>query len=254
MHSIGRYHGKTALITGGTMGIGLEAALRLATEGANVVITGRRAEPGAEAVAQIQAIGGDARFVQGDVAASDDAKRMVAETLDAFGRLDVAVNNAGVGGQMTPIHQMEEDYFDSVVNVNLKGVWLSMRFEIPPMLEQGGGSIINISSVAGVKGGPVAGSAYVAAKHAVVGLTRSGAAEYASQQIRVNCLAPAVIETPLAAQSFADPDVRARVEAAHPIGRTGQPEDVAGAIAYLGSDEASFITGTVFPIDGGFLL
>ncbi len=249
-----RYEGKTALITGGTMGIGLEAALRFAAEGANVVITGRRPEPGAEALAQVTAAGGDALFIQGDVATSEDAERMVAETLQAFGRLDVAVNNAGISGQMTPIHEMDEDYFDSVINVNLKGVWQSMRFEIPPMLEQGGGSIINISSVAGVKGGPVAGSAYVAAKHGVVGLTRVGAAEYASQQIRVNCLAPAVIETPLAAESFADPELRARVEAAHPIGRTGQPTDVAGAIAYLGSDEAAFITGTVVPIDGGFLL
>jgi NAD(P)-dependent dehydrogenase (short-subunit alcohol dehydrogenase family) len=249
-----RYEGKTALITGGTMGIGLGAALRLASEGANIVITGRRPEPGADAIAQIEAVGGQARFVQGDVAKTEDAERMVAETLEAFGRLDVAVNNAGITGQMTPVHRMDEDYFDSVINVNLKGVWQSMRFEIPPMLEQGGGSIINISSVAGVKGGPVAGSAYIAAKHGVVGLTRSAASEYARKQIRVNCLAPAVIETPLAAESFADPELRAKVEAAHPIGRTGQPEDVAGAIAYLGSDEAAFITGTVFPIDGGFLL
>jgi len=246
-----RFTDKTALITGGTMGIGLGAALRLASEGANIAITGRRPEPGAEALAEIKALGGEAIFIQGDVAKSDDAERMVAETLDAFGRLDVAVNNAGITGRMQPIHKMDEDYFDSVIDVNLKGVWQSMRFEIPPMLEKGGGSIINISSVAGVKGGPVAGSAYIAAKHGVVGLTRSGASEYAAQKIRVNCLAPAVIETPLAAESFADPELRARVEAAHPIGRTGQPEDVAAAIAYLGSDEASFITGTELVVDGG---
>ncbi len=236
------------------MGIGLGAALRLADEGANIVITGRRPEPAEDAIAQIEQLGTQARFVQGDVSKADDAQRMVAECLDAFGRLDVAVNNAGITGRMTPIHKMDEDYFDSVINVNLKGVWQSMRFEVPPMLEQGGGSIINISSVAGLKGGTIAGSAYVAAKHGVVGLTRIGAAEYAADQIRVNCLAPAVIETPLAAESFADPELRARVEAAHPIGRTGQPDDVAAAIAYLGSDEAAFITGTIFPVDGGFLL
>lgn len=249
-----RYEGKAVLITGGTMGIGLSAALRLASEGADIVVTGRRPEPGAEAVAQIEELGGRALFVQGDVAQAEDAERMVTVVLDAFGRLDVAVNNAGIGGQMTPIHEMAEEHFDAVIDVNLKGVWQSMRFEIPPMLEQGGGSIINISSVAGVQAGPVAGSAYVAAKHGVVGLTREGAAEYAASQVRVNCLAPAVIETPLAAESFADPELRARVEAAHPIGRTGQPDDVAAAIAYLGSDEAAFITGTVFPVDGGFLL
>ncbi|MGI9599103.1 MAG: SDR family oxidoreductase, partial [Acidimicrobiales bacterium] len=195
-----------------------------------------------------------ARFVRGDVSVAADAERMVAEALDAFGRLDVAVNNAGIGGQMTRIHEMDEDYFDGVIDVNLKGVWLSMKYEIPPMLAQGGGSIVNISSTAGLKAGPVAGAAYVAAKHGVVGLSKLGAIEYAADQIRVNCLAPAVIETPLAAESFADPELRAFVEAKHPIGRVGSPEDVAAAIAYLGSDEASFVTGAVLPIDGGFLL
>lgn len=249
-----RYNDKVALITGGTTGIGFEAARRLASEGASVVITGRRAEQGAEAVASLEADGAAVLFVQGDVAVAADAKRMVDETLRAFGRLDVAVNNAGIGGQQTPIHEMDEAYFDSVVGVNLKGVWLSMKYEVPPMLEQGGGSIINISSVAGIKAGPVAGSAYVSTKHGVVGLTRQGAAEYAADQIRVNCLCPAMIETPLAAESFADPELRAFVEAKHPIGRVGTPEDVASAIAYLGSDEAAFVTGAIFPIDGGFVL
>jgi len=249
-----RYEGKTALITGGTTGIGLQAAMRLASEGAAVAVTGRRSEPGATAVRAIEDAGGRAIFVQSDVAVAADAERMVAETLKAFGRIDVAVNNAGIGGQFTRLHEMDEDYFDSVIDIDLKGVWLSMKYEIPPMLEQGTGSIINISSTAGLKAGPVAGSAYVAAKHGVVGLTRNGAAEYAADQIRINCLAPAVIETPLAAESFADPELRAFVEAKHPIGRVGTPEDVASAIAYLGSDEASFITGTVFPVDGGFLL
>lgn len=249
-----RFEGKTALITGGTAGIGLEAAVRLASEGGAVAVTGRRAEPGVEAVAAIEAAGGRGLFVQGDVAVAADAERMVAETLEVFSRLDIAVNNAGIGGQMTRVHEMDEDYFDRVIDIDLKGVWLSMKYEIPPMLDQGGGSIINISSTAGVKGGPVAGSAYVAAKHGVVGLTRSAASEYAADSIRVNCVAPAVIETPLAAESFADPELRAFVEAKHPIGRVGEPADVAAAIAYLASDEASFVTGTVLPVDGGFLL
>lgn len=249
-----RYDNKVALITGGTTGIGLEVAMRLAAEGASVVITGRRAEVGSEAVAAIEDAGGTAMFVQSDVSVAADAERMVAETVAGFGRLDLAVNNAGIGGQFTRTHEMDEDYFDDVIRIDLKGVWLSMKYELPAMLAQGGGSIINISSVAGVKAGPVAGAAYVAAKHGVVGLTRTAAAEYASDQIRVNCLAPAVIETPLAAESFADPELRAMVEAKHPIGRVGVPADVAAAVAYLGADEASFITGTVFPIDGGFLL
>ena len=249
-----RHQNNVALITGGTTGIGLAVAIRLAAEGASIAITGRRADVGAEAVAAIEAAGGTAIFVQGDVSVAADAERMVNETLDAFGRLHIAVNNAGIGGQFTRTHELDEDYFDDVINIDLKGVWLSMKYELPAMLDGGGGSIINISSVAGVKAGPIAGAAYVAAKHGVVGLTRTAAAEYAADQIRVNCLAPAVIETPLAAESFADPDVRAMVESKHPIGRVGTPDDVAAAVAYLGADEASFITGTVFPIDGGFLL
>ncbi len=249
-----RFTGKTALITGGSTGIGLEAALRLCSEGAEVAISGRRAEAGASALEQIKASGGRAIFVQGDVAVAADAKRMVDKTVSELGRLDIAVNNAGVSGQMTRLHEMEEEHFDSVIDVNLKGVFLSMKYEIPQMLEQGRGSIINISSTAGLKAGPVAGSAYVSAKHGVVGLSRNAALEYAGDHIRVNCLCPAVIETPLAAEAFADPDLRAFVEAKHPIGRVGKPSDVAAAIAYLASEEASFVTGTAFPIDGGFLL
>lgn len=243
---------RVALITGGTMGIGLGAALRLARDGAAVAITGRRAEAGAEAVAEIEAAGGRALFIQGDVSNTADAERMVAETVAEFGRLDIAVNNAGIGGQMTRLHEMDEDYWDRVIDVDLKGVWLSMKYELATMLEARTGSIINISSMAGIKGAPVAGTAYAAAKHGVVGLTTTAALEYAADGIRVNCLCPAVIETPLAAESFADPELRAFVESKHPIGRVGLPEDVAGAIAYLASDDASFITGTVFPIAGGF--
>nr|XP_061840629.1 cyclohexanol dehydrogenase-like [Nerophis lumbriciformis] len=249
-----RYENKVALITGGTTGIGLEAAVRLAAEGASVAITGRRPDVGSDALATIESSGGTVTFIQSDVSIAADAERMVAETVATYGRLDVAVNNAGIGGQFTRTHEMDEDYFDDVIRIDLKGVWLSMKYELAAMLDQRCGSIINISSVAGIKAGPITGAAYVAAKHGVVGLTRIAAAEYAADQIRVNCLAPAVIETPLAAKSFADPDLRAIVEAKHPIGRVGTPSDVAAAVAYLGADEASFITGTVFPIDGGFVL
>lgn len=249
-----RFEGRVALITGGTTGIGLEAACRLASEGAAVAVTGRRPGPGADAVAAIEAAGGRGHFVAGDVAVGADAERMVADTVATFGRLDIAVNNAGIGGRPDRIHEMDEDYFRQVIDIDLTGVWLSMKYEIPAMLESGGGSIVNISSVAGMQAGPIAGSAYVAAKHGVVGLTREGAAEYAADGIRVNCLCPAVIETPLAAESFADPELRAAVEAKHPIGRVGEPAEVAAAIAYLCSDEAGFVTGAIMPIDGGFTL
>ena len=249
-----RFEGKSALITGGTMGIGLEAALRLASEGASVAITGRRAEAGVAAVAEIEAAGGTACFVPGDVAIAADVERMVAQTLGAFGRLDVAVNNAGIGGQKTRAHEMDETYFREVIDIDLTGLWLSMKYEIPPMLAQGGGSIINISSIAGIKGGTVAGSAYHAAKHGVVGLTKVAAIEYAADQIRVNCLCPGVVETPLAARSFADPVLRAEVEAKVPMGRMGMPADIASAIAYLASDEADWVTGIATPIDGGMML
>lgn len=250
-----RYTGKTALITGGTTGIGLEAARQLNAEGANVVISGRRSEVGAEAVADLESTGHYATFVQGDVSVASDAERMVAETVERFGRLDVAVNNAGVTGWKKRMHEMTEQHWNHVLSVNLTGVFLSMKYELGVMLAQGdGGSIINISSVAGIKAGPMAGSAYVASKHGVVGLTLEGAAEYAADQIRVNCLCPAVIETPMAAAAFSDPDIRSLVESKHPIGRVGTPQDVAAAIAYLGSDEAGFVTGAVLPLDGGFVL
>ncbi|NNC79272.1 MAG: glucose 1-dehydrogenase [Acidimicrobiales bacterium] len=249
-----RHEGKVALITGGTEGIGFDAALRMGTEGAAVVITGRRAEPGATAVTVLEDAGVRAHFVQGDVAVSADTEQMVVETLETFGRLDIAVNNAGIGGQMVRAHEMDEEYFRKVIDVDLTGVWLSMKYEIPAMLGQGGGSIINISSIAGLKGGPIAGSAYHAAKFGVVGLTKTAAVEYAADGIRVNCLCPGIVETPLAAVSFADPELRARVESMVPLGRTGLPEDVAAAIAYFAAEEAGWVTGVAMPLDGGMIL
>ncbi len=189
-----------------------------------------------------------------DVAAPEQVARLFAEAEDHLGGLDVLVNNAGIAGPAGPVEDCALEDWRRTIAVGLDGAFHCLRHAVPLLKAAGAGSIINISSTAGVKGGPVAGAAYVAAKHGVVGLSRIAAAEYAADQIRVNCICPAVIETPLAAESFADPELRAFVEAKHPIGRVGRPEDVAAAIAYLGADEAAFVTGTVFPVDGGFLL
>jgi NAD(P)-dependent dehydrogenase (short-subunit alcohol dehydrogenase family) len=242
---------KVALITGGTTGIGRDTAVLFAKNGAKVVISGRRETEGNEAIALVRAAGGDGLFVKSDVSKSSDVQSLIAKTVETFGRLDIAFNNAGIEGQWKPIIEQSEEDWDSVIDINLKGTWLCLKYEIQHMLTQGSsGAIVNMSSVAGLMGS--AGAAiYVASKHGVIGLTRNAALECAAKGIRVNAVCPAVIETAMADRAFADPQVSKRVLAMHPLGRFGKPMEIAEAVLWLCSDKSSFMTGHYIVLDGG---
>jgi len=244
---------KVALITGGTSGIGRETAVLFAKAGAKVVITGRREAEGNETIQLVRAAGGAGLFVKSDVAKAADVQSAIQKTVDKFGRLDIAFNNAGIEGQWKPIIQQTEEDWDTVIDINLKGTWLCLKYEIQQMLKQGGGgAIVNMSSVAGLMGS--AGAAvYVASKHGVIGLTRNAALECSAQGIRVNAVCPAVIETAMAERAFADPEVNKRVLAMHPLGRFGKSMEIAEAVLWLSSDKSSFMTGHYITLDGGML-
>ena len=244
---------EVVLVTGGSSGIGRATALAFAAQGARVVVASRRAEESAETVRLIEAAGGQALFVQTDVTRSEDVQALVARTVSHFGSLKYAFNNAGIEGDaFVPVKDYSEDTFDRVIAINVRGVFLSMKYELTQILERKG-AIVNMASVAGLKGSRI-GAAYVASKHAVVGLTRAAALEYAEQGVRINAVAPAVIHTPMADRAFfQDEKIAARVKAMHPLGRIGQPEEVAQAVLWLCSDAASFTTGHTLPIDGGLL-
>ncbi len=196
-------------------------------------------------------MGGEAIFVKTDVSKESDVKAMIAQTLATFGRLDFAFNNAGIEQALTPLPDQTEEAYDQIMDINVKGVWLSLKHEIPAMLKTGGGAIVNNSSVAGLIGFAMA-PVYVASKHAVTGLTRSVALEYAKQNVRVNAVAPAAIDTQMFRDFATAPGVRQMLESAHPMGRIGQPEEIASTVLWLCSDSASFVTGQTFPIDGGY--
>jgi NAD(P)-dependent dehydrogenase (short-subunit alcohol dehydrogenase family) len=245
--------GKIALITGGTTGIGRDTAVLFAKEGAKVVFTGRREAEGNETLSLVRAAGGDGLFLKSDVSKASDVQSIVQKTIEKHGRLDFAFNNAGVEGVWVPLVEQTEENWDYVHNINLKGLWLCLKYEIQQMIKQGGGgAIVNMSSVAGVKGFPGAG-VYVASKHGVLGLTKVAALEYAAAGIRVNAVCPAVIETPMADRAFADPEMNKRVLAQHPLGRFGKPVEVAEAVLWLCSAKSSFTTGQYIAIDGGAL-
>ena len=242
---------KIALVTGGTTGIGRATAIALAKAGAKVVVSGRRAAEGEETVRLVRAAGGEAMFVKADVAIPSDVKNLVDATVRAHGRLDIAFNNAGVeSAVIAPTADQDDDDFDKVFAINVKGVYLSMKHQIPAMLKGGGGSIINTSAVAGVIGMPGVGP-YVASKHAVIGLTKNAALEYAKLGIRVNAVAPAAIETPML-DRFTESVLRDFLSSLHPIGRLGKPEEIADAVVWLASSQASFVTGQTIAVDGGF--
>jgi NAD(P)-dependent dehydrogenase (short-subunit alcohol dehydrogenase family) len=251
----GLLKGKIALVTGGTSGIGRASALAFAKEGAKVVVSGRNLERLRETVRLVEKIGGEAIFVRCDVTERAEIEAMVNKCIKTYGRMDCALNNAGIDGSLfTRIIDYSEETWDQVIRVNLKGVWLCMKYEVSEMIKQEGGSIVNMSSTAGLVGSQIGNSAYVASKHGIVGLTKAVALEYAGQGIRVNAVCPAIIRTPMSERLLGgDPERERQIAAIQPIGRIGTPEEVAAAVVWLCSDAASYITGHALPIDGGLI-
>ncbi len=249
------FEGEVALVTGGSSGIGRATALAFAARGARVVVASRRAQESQETVRLIEAAGGQALFVQTDVSRNDEVQRLIECTVEHFGSLKFAFNNAGIEGTpFTPITRYAEADWDQVMDINLKGVFLSMKHELPHIAARKG-AIVNMASVAGLKGSRAMGVAYVASKHGVVGLTKAAALEYAELGVRINAVAPAVIVTAMAERAFfQDATVAARAKAMHPMARFGQPEEVAQAVLWLCSDGAPFTTGHTLPVDGGLMI
>ena len=246
-------HGKVALVTGGTSGIGRETAVMLAKAGAKVVVAGRREKEGKETIELVRAAGGEGLFIKVDVSRAAEVDALVQKTVEMFGRLDIAFNNAGVEETFVPIAEESEENWDRIIDINLKGTWLCLKYEIRQMLKQGeGGAIVNMSSVAGLIGTP-GSAAYAASKHGVMGLTKSAALETARNGIRVNAVCPAVIETPMGERLFGEPEMHKVALGLHPIGRFGKPMEIAEAVVWMCSDRASFMTGQSIALDGGFL-
>jgi NAD(P)-dependent dehydrogenase (short-subunit alcohol dehydrogenase family) len=246
------FDGKVALVTGGGSGIGRATALAFAREGAQVVIGNRNVQRGEETVRVIRDAGGKASFRRTDVSVAADVEALVDHAVATHGRLDIAFNNAGIEGEVQPtLVDQTEANFDAVMDINVKGVWLSMKYEIPRMLEQGG-AIVNCASVAGVIGFPGIGI-YVASKHAVIGLTKTAALEYSAKGIRINAVNPAVIDTEMVDRLADGMNMKKNdLTAFHPIGRIGRVEEVAEAVLWLCSGKASFVTGHSLIVDGGF--
>ena len=251
---MGDLSGKTALVTGAASGIGRATALALAEAGARVVVSDLNGAGGEETVRVIAKTRGEAVFVKADVTNAGEVEALVSRAVAAYGRLDCAHNNAGLlGTPFVPAGDYEEDIWDRVIGVNLKGVWLCMKYELRQMLRQGGGAIVNTASVAGLIGGRF-GVAYYASKHGVVGLTRAAAVEYAQRGIRVNCVCPGFIPT-----AMTEPvlrmglDAEATQRARNPMGRLGTPEEVAEAVVWLCSEKTSFVTGHTLVMDGGLV-
>jgi NAD(P)-dependent dehydrogenase (short-subunit alcohol dehydrogenase family) len=245
--------GKVALVTGGTSGIGRATAIAYAQQQVKVVVVGRRMDEGEETVRLIHEAGGEAIFVQADVTKEADVEAMVDKAVSVFGRLDIAFNNAGTVGENPSLIEQTEAEYDRIMNVNAKGVWLSMKHEIAQMLKQGSGAIVNTASGVGVVALPAV-PLYTASKHAVVGLTKAAALQYAKAGIRINVVAPGAIETDMfEAATGGQDEAKEYMASLHPIGRVGTPLEVANAVLFLSSDMASFITGETLMVDGGYV-
>jgi Dehydrogenases with different specificities (related to short-chain alcohol dehydrogenases) len=244
------FEGKVALVTGAASGIGAACALQLAASGAAVVVADLDEEGAKKVVAEIEAKGGKAAPFRIDVSVPEEVAAMVAFAKKTFGALHLAVNNAGIGGPSAPVAEYPLDGWRKVIDINLMSVFYCMHYEIPAMLEAGGGAIVNMSSILGTQGFANS-SAYVAAKHGVVGLTKTAAMEYATKNIRVTAVGPGFIETPLVTNNI-DPEALKQITALHPVARLGKPEEVAALTCFLLSDKASFITGSYHLVDGAY--
>ncbi len=247
---------KVAIVTGGNSGIGRATAIALAREGAKVTVAARRASEGEETVRLIKEAGSEAIFVKTDLAIENDVRSLVEKTIDSYHRLDYAFNNAGIEQTMAPLTEQTVEEFDQIMNINVRGVWLSMKYEIPAMIKNGvgvGGAIVNNSSAAGIIGFPLM-AIYIASKHAVLGLTKSAALEYAKSGIRINAIAPGGVDTDMVERlTEVDKQWRETLTSMHPIGRLSNPEEIANAVVWLLSDKASFVLGHTLLVDGGIV-
>ncbi len=246
-------NGKVALVTGAASGIGRATAMAFAQNGADVVVADTMEDGGVQTARMIEGLGRRSIFVRCDVSKEQDVKEMMHRTIETFGGLDYAFNNAGIEGKQGLTPDCTDENWDRVINVNLKGVWLCMKHQIPQMLKQGSGAIVNCSSIAGLIGFPGI-PAYVASKHGVIGLTKTAALEYAKSNIRINVVCPGVIQTPMIDRfTHGEAQVQKQLVAGEPIGRVGKPEEIASAVLWLCSGGASFVTGHSLAVDGGWV-
>jgi NAD(P)-dependent dehydrogenase (short-subunit alcohol dehydrogenase family) len=243
--------GKVAIVTGASAGIGRAIAIDMAKKGASIIVSDINEEGGIETVNIIKASGGNAFFFKADISKVEDNENLVAAAINEYGKLDIACNNAGVGHAVKPLHEITDEEWKFVHDINLSGLFYGLRAQIKAMLAAGGGSIINIGSILSQIGFAGAG-AYVAAKHGVMGLTKNAALEYATAGIRVNCVGPAYIKTKLVTDALTPEQVKG-LESLHPMERLGSENEIAGLVSFLASSEASFITGAYYPVDGGYL-